>query len=517
MSGMDSDYEEVFGRSDRNFGEGMNMPAGIAMVLSSISGMPAAGMFGTPITGDEVEYHDSPKITVPRGMTFERVQEIFTRLREEQEEIHNFDRRFRYRPDDGAYATAEVLRDRYGMALGKSIDMGFFGRMRPETRTIDLGNGEKVQVPWGMIEIPALPDVTITLCDRHHDREYGAIFELHVSAPKKHQKEVQAIFDAIEDQLRTGSIYRGKAIVGTDSPEFIDLSGLNPAEIVFSDDVTRILEGTVWAPLRYTAALENEGVRLKRTILLHGPYGTGKTSAGQITAQIAVENGWTAIIARPQDDIIDVLRTAKLYEPAVVVVEDVDTETSSGEDDEVKRLLDAFDGITAKGGKLVVVMTTNHLERIHKGMLRPGRFDAVLEIGSLDRGGVERLIKAIVPPEKLAKGLDFDTIHQAMDGFYPAFVREALERAKTFAIARLGGQSKYKLTTEDIADAALSLRAQLDALNAAHEGTQIPTLDAALRDAVKGGSQEAMHAVKVLEDGQDTGMELSVPSLNGNH
>jgi len=224
-----------------------------------------------------------------------------------------------------------------------------------------------------------------------------------------------------------------------------------------------------------------------------------------------------ALIYGTPDDVVDVLRTAKLYEPSVVVVEDIDTEAATGEDNAIDRLLDAFDGITAKGGKMVVVMTTNHLERIHKGMLRPGRFDAVLEIGSLDRNGVERLIKVIVPPSKLADHIDYDAVYEAMEGFYPAFVREALERAKTFAVSRLKGASGYTLSTVDLVKAAQSLATQLGHLNGAAEGERLPTLDQVIGERVLVATREAVHGTQLIREGAYEFGELSVPSLNGAH
>jgi transitional endoplasmic reticulum ATPase len=213
------------------------------------------------------------------------------------------------------------------------------------------------------------------------------------------------------------------------------------------------------------------------------------------------------------DRIEDVLNTAKLYEPAVVFVEDIDGTASSSDDDAVARLLEAFDGITAKGGELVVVMTTNHKERIHKGMLRPGRLDTVIEINSLDRESVERLIKVVVPTGKLNDVVDFDAVFAAMDGFYPAFVREAVERAKTFAVSRGKGALNYVLTTDDIVKAALSLRPQLDELNGAKEGERRPELEAALAKTITAATQQGVHGTKV--DERHDGLVLSVPALNG--
>lgn len=455
---------------------------GDALIEALAKSIPGLG--GTVITGEEVEFHDNPKIILPRGMTFGQAYSVFERLEEEAETPTSFDRTFRFRSDDGAYATFQVIKERYGMLLGKTTQT-FFGLQPAETRNIAIGVGKTIQVPWGRIEIPVFKGLELVLCDAHADRDYGKIFEIHAMGPRKYKDEMDSLFDDIQKYLEENSIYRGQAIIGSDSPEFLDLSKFDPSKIVFSDDVTRMLDGSLWAPIRYTEAMRQENVPLKRAVLAHGPFGTGKTSTGQLTALVAVENGWTFISARPgRDKVEDVLRTARLYQPAVVFIEDIDGATSTGEDDAVTKYLDAFDGITAKGGELMMLMTTNHIERIHKGMLRPGRLDAVIEIAGLDHHGIERLIKAVVKDGKLADSIDYTAVGEAMDGFLPAFVRETITRAVTFAIARLEGKQDYVIDTPDLVAAAESLLPQLAALNDAGEGTTKPSIDSAFGELV---------------------------------
>src|SRR5262245_30359039 len=107
---------------------------------------------GTPITGEEVEFHDSPKIILPKGTSFEKAYSILERLQEEAETPTSFDRKCPYRANDGAYATMNVIKEMYGMLLGKAT------WFRPaEQRTIAIGVNKTVQVPWGQIEIPTMP------------------------------------------------------------------------------------------------------------------------------------------------------------------------------------------------------------------------------------------------------------------------------------------------------------------------------------------------------------------------
>jgi hypothetical protein len=459
------------------------------------------------IQGDEVEFHDGPKIVLPRGMTYDKAFKILERLRQEAETPTTFERTFKYRPDDGAHATYWCMKARWGMALGKPLET-FFGTIPAETRTINVAYGKTMQVPWGRMEIPTLPGLQVQITSIN-DEELGPLFRLVAMGPRKFKDEMHALFNDIQEYLQGHSIYRGKALIGAEKMEFMNVD-IDRSKIVFSDEVEDMLDGTVWAPIRYSEAMRRENIPLKRALLLWGPYGTGKSSAGLLTAQVAATHGWTFLSAKPgRDKVEDVLRTARLYEPAVVFVEDIDNQSNDADANAVTKLLDAFDGITAKGGELMIVLTTNHLDRIHKGMLRPGRLDAIVEIAGLDRGGVERLIKAVVPAGKLSPTCDYDAVFKEMEGFLPAFVRETINRAVSFAVARLKGEGNYIIDTPDLIHAAHSLHPQLAALNEAGEGVPRPSLDTALSIAVQqelakvqtyDPNYEDHYAVRVVEN-----------------
>jgi hypothetical protein len=461
------------------------------------------------ITGDEVEFHDAgPKIILPRGMTYTKAYTILERLQKEAETPTTFERTFKYRPDDGAHAAFHAMKARFGMALGK-ITETFFGTRPAETRTINIAYNETMQVPWGKTEIPTMPGMEIYIMEKK-DADLGMLFHIAAVGPKKWKDEIQGLFNDVQDYLQAHSIYRGQAIIGADRMEFMNVD-IDPKKIVFSDDATAMLDGTLWAPIKYAEAMRREGVPLKRAVLLEGPYGTGKSSAGLLTAQVAKANGWTFLSAKPgRDKIEDVLRTARLYEPAVVFIEDIDTQSNDGNDQAVTKLLDAFDGITAKGGELMIVLTTNHLDRIHKGMLRPGRLDAIIEIAGLDRNGVERLVKAVVPEGRLAEGVDFDAVYAEMDEFLPAFCRETCNRAVTFAINRTRGQGDYVIDTPDLIGAAKSLHTQLKALNDAGEGVKEPTLDLALTNRVEAIVTSGLSRVQTWDPSYDEYYDVKV-------
>lgn len=482
----------------------------IGQLLGGFLGEHVDRLAADIIVSDAVAYHDDPKIILPRGMSFSKAMTTLERLKKEQETPTEFQRKFLYRPNDGAYAAFQVLKDRYGMSMGKP-QMTFFGLKPAETREVQIGVNQKISLPWGLIEVPVFPGLELYF-QEVKDRDYGLVFNVYATGPKKYQDDMDSLFDAIEAYLKVSSIYRGNAIMGGDNPEFMDLSGFKRNEIVFSDEVEAQITGLLFAPIRRREAMEKEGISLKRSFLAYGPYGTGKSSLGIITAVEAVANGWTFISAKAgRDKPEDILRTARLYQPAVVFVEDIDTSTSSGEAEDVTRFLESFDGISSKGGKLIALMTTNHIEKIHKGMLRPGRLDGVIHIAELDRHGIERLVKAVVDGDKLAGDVDYDKVAEAMEGFLPAFVRDSITRSQTFAIEESGGKLDYTITTESLVNAALSLRVQYDLLTDADEGVLRPTLDKSFRELVVAEVTEAVNQfVPQNNHGMSTRAELGL-------
>lgn len=457
-----------------------------------------AELGGKRVADDDIVF-EGTKIVLPVTMTPRSAIKFLTQHIEQQEEVTSFSRTMNYRPWDGAMAMQNALKKMFGTTGIAKATYSFFGKNPPQVVTIDVGVNEQAQVPWGEIEFPIL-GATLYLGQVMHP-EFGLLFALTVECARKYSSHVEGLFKAIEAELKTNSIYRGKAFNGASQPQFIDPYAIDRKKVVYTEDVFRQLEANVWGVLEHTDAQREAGLPLKRAVLLAGPYGTGKSLAAGITSQVATENGWTFVQCRPgKDNLAEVMQTALLYQPAVVFYEDVDTIAQSGDPDKVSQLLDMFDGITAKGTELLVVMTTNHAELIHKGMIRPGRLDAVIKIDALDHHGVENLIKASVPANLLGTDLDYELIGKAMEGFLPAFIKEAIDRAVRYNIARTKGTPEL-LTTDDFVDAALGLRPQLDLMNGAGEGVVPDSLTTAFTKVVDAAASQAVTGT-VMVDGR---------------
>ena len=161
-------------------------------------------------------------------------------------------------------------------------------------------------------------------------------------------------------------------------------------------DARRFLDGR--------SSYVQRGIPYRRGYLLHGPPGTGKSSAVVAIAtalglDIAVLNLSNATL----DDTDLVNRLADVPPNAIVLIEDIDcafVARKSAEDKTSKitfsGLLNAIDGVAAGEGRLLFA-TTNHPERLDPALVRPGRIDRRVEIGLADREQLRRIFQRFFP------------------------------------------------------------------------------------------------------------------------
>jgi transitional endoplasmic reticulum ATPase len=452
---------------------------------------------GTLITGDEVTFHADPArkdIVFPLGLTYEEGYEILERMHIASETVEQLEPvSYPNRPNDVAVAVARVIHRMFGVAIGRATQT-MFGENPPTFKSVPVSLTERIEVATGPIGLPSLEKATIIVGETR-DKELGVVGSISATMKRRDRPIVAKFLAEVQKELKDNSIYQGKALKVTRDavePSFMDISSFPTLEtIVYSDEAMAALEGSVLYRLRYREILAEEGVSFKASTLLYGPYGTGKSSFGQISAREAIANGVTVIFADAGADVEDLLRTGRLYGPSLVFVEDIDTYASSGEADQVTKFLDAFDGITAKAGNVMVIMTTNNINNIHKGFLRPGRVDACVEISYLDRQGLEKLMRANIDPKKLAADVDFDPVFAVSEKYTPSFIGQVVKVAKIHALGRVGGKhNNYVLTTKDLVNAATQLKGHHELMEAAGEGQRTPTLDRVIKDTLLEAAEE---------------------------
>jgi chaperone BCS1 len=154
------------------------------------------------------------------------------------------------------------------------------------------------------------------------------------------------------------------------------------------------------------------GIPYRRGYLLHGPPGTGKSSAvvaiaSALRMDIALLNVNT--LGLDDNDLSD--RLAQVPPNAIVLIEDIDCAFSGRKAGEEKTtritfsgLLNAIDGVAAGEGRILFA-TTNHPERLDAALVRPGRIDRQIEIGLADREQCRTIFRRFFPEadERLAE------------------------------------------------------------------------------------------------------------------
>lgn len=407
------------------------------------------------------------KIIIPEGMTYETAMKALTRKREEEETDVSVNQEIECYPMDGAFALMQVLKEKFGWATAVP-EMTFFGPIPPQMISLEIGPGKYTQIIWGNFSVPGIEGKLTTGATRKDKR---FIFVIRGTVKRKYEDEITEIATAVRAYVRNNSIYRGKAIrLHTDesgdlesgtAPTFLDLSRVNPEELVLPDVIAEEVQTSLYTPIEYTDACRSHKIPLKRGILLEGPFGTGKTLTAFVTATKCEKNGWTFIYLDRVGGLDDALQFARQYMPAVVFAEDIDR-VVAGQDRSVELddVLNNIDGIESKGAEIMTVLTTNNVETINRAMLRPGRLDAVISIMPPDAKAAQKLMRIyagnlILPSEELLEA------GEELAGQIPAVIREVVERSKLHAIWRTKGDGHFTIAGVDMVAAAQSMKKHL--------------------------------------------------------
>ena len=213
-------------------------------------------------------------------------------------------------------------------------------------------------------------------------------------------------------------------------------------------------EAIEW-PLRHGAAMAHVGARPPKGILLHGPPGTGKTLAAKAAARTA-ESNFISIkgpellskwVGESEKGVREVFRKARQAAPCIVFFDEVDAlvprRRSGGGGDGgsrvtesvVSQILTEIDGLEELGDVLIVG-ATNRLDIVDPALLRPGRFDRVIEVPMPDAGARRSILGIHTRGKPLAGGVDLDALAGMTEGMSGAEIEGAVDRAALAALRR---------------------------------------------------------------------------------
>jgi ATPase family protein associated with various cellular activities (AAA) len=349
---------------------------------------------------------------------------------------------------EAAYALFKVLENEFGWANSVPTP-GFFGPNPPAMLEVPIAPGQTVAVPWGRFKLPNIGDDGYLQSGVTEKDDGRLVFQITGKVRRTYEPVVKELVEKVKDYVRHHSIYRGTAfrVKLTDSrgeplpmpePEFLELDYRVVDELVLPAKTALQVQTNVFTPIEQTPRVIKHGIPLKRGILLAGPFGTGKTMIATATAVRAVKNGWTYVEAKDIRELAEVVRLARQYgdkeHGVVLFCEDIDR-LMRGDDRSIgiDEVLNVVDGVESKGTSLMIVLTTNELEKITTALLRPGRLDAVIHVGPPDEEA------AIALARQYGRGLipaddELTESRKWLANRIPAVIREIVERSKLAAI-----------------------------------------------------------------------------------
>lgn len=453
--------------------------------------------------------HHGEKLLLPEGMGIDDAIGLLERKRNYLEEEVSIRRTYNVFPWDGANALAEVLTRKFGWAAAEST-MGFFGSNPPQMINIEVGPGQTKEVPWGRFSMPNVEGSIFTNAERKEGR---IVFELISKVKRKDESVVRALFDEVAKYLDQHSIYAGQAIklrfrdddgdlIPMPQPKFLDTTEVHRGSLICSKDVQDSIENNLFTPIERVEDCVENGIDVKRGVLLGGPYGTGKTLAASVAAHVAVNAGVTYIYVPRCDELADAIEFAKQYQDTACVIfcEDIDRAVSGERSIAMDDILNMLDGIDAKSSHIITVLTTNHLENINPAMLRPGRLDAIINVTPPDAEAVQKLIRHY-GAGAINESEDLSAAGQLLEGTIPAVIAEVVKRAKLVQLRLQEPGTKVEaITGEAVHQAAMTMQGQIHLLEEQskpkdREPTFNEVMGQALADGLN-GTKETLDSVR---------------------
>jgi len=249
-----------------------------------------------------------------------------------------------------------------------------------------------------------------------------------------------------------------------------DVGGLGEAQ-------EKLREG-VELPLKTPEAFHRLGIRPAKGFLLYGPPGTGKTLLAKAVAKEAEAN----FISIKSSDLLSkwygeseqqisrLFARARQVAPCVLFIDEIDSLVPArgagiGEPNVTARVVNTIlaemDGLEELQS-VVVIGATNRPTLVDPALLRPGRFDELVYVGTPDEAGREHILKIHTARMPLASDVDLRDIARETERFTGADLEDVVRRAGLVAIRRMG-RDVGAVTAADFAEALTDSRATVSA------------------------------------------------------
>jgi cell division protease FtsH len=195
-------------------------------------------------------------------------------------------------------------------------------------------------------------------------------------------------------------------------------------------------------PQKYTSV----GARIPKGILLVGPPGTGKTLLAKAVAgeagvpffSISGSDFVEMFVGVGASRVRDLFEEGKKHAPCIIFIDEIDavarrrgTGMGGGHDEReqtLNQLLVEMDGFGVNEG-IIVMAATNRVDILDPAILRPGRFDRKVGVGTPDVKGREEILIVHSKEKPLGEDVDLKRVAQTTAGFTGADLENLMNEA----------------------------------------------------------------------------------------
>jgi transitional endoplasmic reticulum ATPase len=314
------------------------------------------------------------------------------------------------------------------------------------------------------------------------------------------------------------------------------------------DEVKRELHEALVMPLKEPDLFRRMGLHPPKGVLLAGPPGTGKTLIARATAaechvNFICVNGPSLVskyVGESERAVREVFAQARRASPCVIFFDEFDAIApmrggDGGESGHANRLvaqlLVEIDGFEPSAG-VFCLAATNRPEAIDPALLRPGRFDKVIEIPLPDEATRRKILEVHTRGKPLERNCHLDRVLPMTEGMSGAQIEEACRRAALAAVRKAlrdGSRIEPAVSERDLMDACREVLPPEARPQIAHPRPRALVLEdeAAVRAVIAralelggfdvaefGTAEDALRAIE-REHFDLTTLDINLPGMNG--